>query len=114
MPCGLRPLSGRGSPFHSLGAMEKPAPTDALSFLDKVFQANSAETLLLVGLGIAVWIVGGNLLVASHYRRVGKSTWSGLRPFAFPFRHFNSREWLTFVALAITSLVLFGFALGWR
>jgi hypothetical protein len=94
--------------------MDKPAHVDPANFLEKVFQANSAETLVLVGLGLAVWLIGGNLLVAWHYRRMGKSPWSGLRPFAFPFKNFNSREWLIMAVLAITSLVLFGFALGWR
>ena len=94
--------------------MDKPAPLDPVALLEKVFQANSTETLVLVGLGMVVWLIGGNLLVAWHYRRMGKSAWSGLKPFAFPFKDFNSREWIVLVALAATSLVLFGFALGWR
>lgn len=79
-----------------------------------MFQANSAETLVLAGLGMAVWLIGGNLLVAWHYRRMGKSPWSGLKPFAFPFRDFNSREWIVLGALALTSVLLFGFAIAWR
>jgi len=94
--------------------MDKPAHVDPAGFLEKIFQANSTETLVLVGLGMAVWLIGGNLLVARHYRRMGKSAWSGLKPFAFPFKDFNSREWIVLVALAITSLLLFGFAIGWR
>ena len=94
--------------------MDKPAHLDAVGFLEKVFQANSAETLVLVGLGMAIWLIGGNLLVAWHYRRMGKSAWSGLKPFAFPFKDFNSREWMVLAVLATTSLALFGFALGWR
>jgi hypothetical protein len=94
--------------------MEKPAQIDAIGFLEKILQANATETLVLVGLGVAIWIVGGNLLVAWHYRRMGKSAWSGLNPFAFPFRDFDTREWIVLALLAVTSLVLFGFALGWR
>jgi hypothetical protein len=51
--------------------MEKPAQIDAIGFLEKILQANATETLVLVGLGVAIWIVGGNLLVAWHYRRMG-------------------------------------------
>lgn len=94
--------------------MDKPAHVDPASLLDKVLQANSAETLVLAGLGIAVWLIGGNLLVAWHYRRMGKSPWSGFKPFAFPFKNFNTLEWVVMAVLAVTSLVLFGFALGWR
>lgn len=94
--------------------MDKTAAPDISEFLAKVWQANSAETLILLGLGMAVWLIGGNILVAWHYRRMGKSPWSGLKPFAFPFRDFNSREWAILGALATTSLVFFGFALGWK
>jgi hypothetical protein len=94
--------------------MGNAALGEVSGFLEKIWQANSAETLLLVGLGMVVWLIGGNILVAWHYRRLGKSAWSGLKPFAFPFKDFNSREWTILAALAITSLVLFGLALGWE
>ena len=94
--------------------MDKPAPVDVSGFLEKMWQANSAEALILVGLGMAVWLIGGNVLVAWHYRRAGKSAWSGLKPFGFPFKDFNSLEWAILAALATTSLVLFGFTLGWK
>jgi hypothetical protein len=51
------------------------------------------------------WLVGGNILVASHYRRLGKSPWSGFRPFAFPFANFNAREWLILMGLALLSMI---------
>ena len=94
--------------------MDKPAQVDAIGFLGKVLQANSTESLVFVGLGMVIWIVGGNFLVARHYRRMGKSVWSGLNPFAFPFKNFNTYEWIVLVSLAVSSLVLFGFAAGWR
>jgi hypothetical protein len=53
--------------------------------------------LLFFFLFAATWLVGGNVLVAFHYRRLGKPWWSGFKPFAFPFRRFNSREWLILV-----------------
>jgi hypothetical protein len=90
------------------------AHVEAVGLLEKVLQANSAETLVLVGLGMAIWLIGGNVLVALHYRRMGKSPWSGLKPFAFPFKDFNSGEWIALAVLATASLALFGFALEWR
>ena len=93
--------------------MDKAAYEDVTGFFEKVWHANSAETLILVGLGMAVWLIGGNVLIAWHYRRMGKSAWSGLKPFAFPFKDFNFREWAILAALAMTSLMLFGSALGW-
>ena len=94
--------------------MDKTQNIDAGELLARVMDANSAGTLLLVGLGIAVWLVGGNVLVALHYRRLGKSPWSGFKPLAFPFKQFNASEWVALAALGVTSLVLFAFALGWR
>src|SRR5262245_4471178 len=42
---------------------------------------------------------------------MGKSAWSGFKPFVFPFRDFNAREWLSLLALAIVSLSLVAIAL---
>lgn len=63
--------------------------------------------LVFVLLAAATWLVGCNLLIASHYRRLGKSAWSGFRPFAFPFKDFNAREWLILAVLAAASLTFF-------
>ena len=83
------------------------------AFLQKVVANNSAVTLVLIILAAGTWLVGGNLLVSRHYRRVGKPPWSGFKPFAFPFFDFNAKAWgillllavLTF-ALALTGLLL--------
>jgi hypothetical protein len=58
---------------------------------------------------MAVWLIGGNLLVMSHYRRIGESQWSGFRPFAFPFAKFNLKEWCI---LALLTLVFFTLAIA--
>jgi hypothetical protein len=60
--------------------------------------------LLFLGLFAATWLIGGNIVVARHYRRMGKPAWSGMKPFAFPWKHFNAREWLALLALAIAAL----------
>jgi hypothetical protein len=52
----------------------------------------------------ATWLIGGNILVACHYRRMGEPWWSGFKPFTFPLKDFNAQEWLTLLALAILSL----------
>jgi hypothetical protein len=60
--------------------------------------------IVFLGLFAATWLIGANVLVAQHYRRIGKSPWSGFQPFAFPFKDFNAKEWLTLFALALLSL----------
>ena len=48
------------------------------------------------------------ILVAYHYKRVGKSAWSGFKPFAFPFRHFNAKERLMLAGLCGLSSHVWG------
>lgn len=54
-----------------------------------------------------IWLIGGNLLIAFHYRRVGKPMDTGLKPFQFPFANFNLREWLTLFLLLAAALTWF-------
>ena len=68
--------------------------------------------LLFLALFAATWLVGGNVLVARHYRRVGKSAWSGFKPFAYPFRNFNATEWISLLALAVVSLTFGAIAIS--
>ncbi|MFC5525004.1 hypothetical protein ACFPPA_04550 [Rhodanobacter ginsengisoli] len=68
--------------------------------------------VVIFGLGFASWLIGGNILVATHYRRVGKPWWSGFKPFAFPFNDFNAREWLVLLGLLAVSLFLFALGSG--
>lgn len=84
-------------------ASEPMSLGDAFQLLARVPQA----TPLLVILGGATWLIGGNILVAFHYRRVGKSMWSGFKPFAFPFKDFNANEWMVLFLLLVTSVALF-------
>jgi hypothetical protein len=62
--------------------------------------------VLFLGLAAMTWLVGGNILVASHYRRLGKSPWSGFRPFAFPFKNFNAKEWAILAVLLVSAFTL--------
>ena len=70
------------------------------------------KRVLFLWLFAATWIVGGNVLVARHYRRMGKSAWSGLKPLAFPWKDFNAREWLSLLVLAMVSLAFGAIALS--
>ena len=85
---------------------------DLKDFFQKVLQNNAPSTLVLVVLGMATWLIGGNLLVMMHYRRMGKSPWSGFRPFAFPFSKFNFKEWCLLALLALVSLTLLAASLS--
>jgi len=67
----------------------------------------TSPQVVIFGFGFASWLIGANILVASHYRRVGKPWWSGFKPFAFPFNDFNAREWLVLLGLLVMSLSLF-------
>ena len=60
--------------------------------------------LLFVVLAAVTWLIGGNVLVAHHYRRLGEPWWHGFRPFDFPFTNFNRREWAIVALLAFVSL----------
>lgn len=59
-------------------------------------------------IAILIWLIGGNLLVASHYRRVGQPVAAGLMSLKFPFFSFNGREWFLLIILL---LVTFGVAM---
>jgi hypothetical protein len=65
----------------------------------------NTEQLVFLGLFAATWLIGGNILIVFHHRRLGKPWWSGFRPFAFPFKNFNGSEWLALMALGALSLV---------
>ena len=93
-------------------SMSSARELDLVTFWQKFIQNNSAATLILVVLLAIVWLVGGNVLAASHYRRLGKSPWSGFKPLAFPFKDFNSREWIILMVLAAISLGLISLALA--
>ena len=72
----------------------------------------TAGQVLLLACAMATWLVGANVVVAFHYRRIGGAWWSGFRPFAFPFKAFNVREWVILAVLAATSLTLLGLAVS--
>lgn len=78
--------------------------------MSEIFGAMPGLQLAFLALAAATWLVGGNILIAFHYRRLGKSAWFGFRPFAFPFKDFNARESLILAVLLVMSLTFFGIA----
>jgi hypothetical protein len=62
--------------------------------------------VVFVVLCAGTWLIGGNIVVALHYKRRGKPWWSGLKPLAFPLMDFTKGEAL---ALASTAVIAFLF-----
>jgi hypothetical protein len=86
--------------------MNGPQDIDLRDFFHKVLTNNSRSTLILTALAGATWLIGGNVVVMMHYRRLGKSPWSGFRPFAFPFSKFNFKEWCMLALVAMVAAYL--------
>ena len=78
----------------------KNNPTQFSDFL-AALQGLPYKQILFLGLAAVTWLIGGNILVATHYKRIGKPWFSGFRPFAFPFGNFNLKEWLILFGLAV-------------
>ncbi len=81
-----------------------PNKVFSLAFFLGPLAKMSALQLWCFGLFIATWLIGSNVLIAFHYRRLGKPWWLGLKPLAFPFKDFNAREWLLLLGLAVVAL----------
>jgi hypothetical protein len=64
--------------------MEKH-PVFSLSQFMTIFADMPLGQMVFLALFAGTWLIGGNILVARHYKRLGKSPWSGFKPFAFPF-----------------------------
>ena len=79
---------------------------DFRDFFHKVLTNNSRSTLILMALAGATWLIGGNVVVMMHYRRLGKPPRSGFRPFASPFSKFSFKEWCSLALVAMVALYL--------
>ena len=78
-----------------------------LSEVIQILAAMPGLQLVFLLLAAVTWLGGGNILVAYHYKRVGKSPWAGFKPFAF-----NAREWLILAGLAALAFTFCGFAMS--
>ena len=83
-----------------------------MRFLEQLFSNSTNTQLVFLFLAAATWLGGGNVLIACHYRRLGKPWWSGFRPFAFALKDFNAKEWVILAALAFLGLKFAAIALN--
>jgi hypothetical protein len=83
------------------------AAAQPFEYAMRMFRQMPAAQFFFLVLFAATWLIGANVVVAFHHRRLGKPWWSGFKPFAFPFKEFNAREWLSLLCLAMVAL-LFG------
>jgi hypothetical protein len=57
--------------------------------------------------GGALWLVGGNVVVALSCRRRGLPWWYGFRPFGYRYlSRMNWLEWLAIVSLGVLSMAI--------
>ena len=62
--------------------------------------------LFFTVLFIATGLIGGNVVIAIHYKRMGQHWASGFKPFAFPFKNFNGTEWFNLLLVSIITMLL--------
>lgn len=91
---------------------EAPAPPPAPPSPQDVWGKMPTSQIVLLAVGAAVWIGGGNLLFHFHNRRLGKRWWQAMNPFDPPFKDFNAKEWSILGALVIVSLGLMALAIS--
>lgn len=68
--------------------------------------------ILLLSVAGSLWLVGGNVLMYKHTKRMGWSFWSVLNPFQPQFRDFTAKEWVSLAALAVATLLLAALAMN--
>jgi hypothetical protein len=105
--CCVPPLNRRVR-RQQMPEQQPPSFREAFEF----FANMPGMQLFFLALFAATWLIGGNIVVALHYRRLGKSVWSGFKPFAFPFKNFNALEWFSLLVLAIVSFAFGAIALS--
>ena len=97
---------------HLTGAVDFSAPPkNELSADFATPQLSWVQVVLLSAAG-CLWIVGGNVLMYRHTKRLGRSFWSILNPFKPQFRDFTGHEWASLAALAVVTLLLAALAMN--
>lgn len=90
---------------------ETPPPTQPLPKASELLASMPPlQVALLVAAG-AVWIVGGNILLYFHNRRLGKSWWQALNPLEPLFKDFTRHEWAILGCLVVITMSLAASAL---
>ena len=65
--------------------------------------ASEALQILLAVLGVALWLVGGNFVLARYYRSRGTSLWAEWKPFSLPWAALAA-TWRQLLVLAAASV----------
>jgi hypothetical protein len=87
--------------------------TLAVSTAREVWQAFSQmprHQLVFFILAAVTWLIGANVLVALHYRRMGKRTGSAFTSFERGFFAFNRAEWTALIAVAALTFLFVAIA----
>jgi hypothetical protein len=74
-------------------------------------QLSWVQIVLLSAAG-CLWLVGGNVLMYRHTKRMGRPFWSILNPFKPQFRDFTGYEWASLGALVVVTLLLAALAMN--
>lgn len=91
---------------HLTGFVDFSAPLKEELPVDLSTQQLSWIQVLLLSSAGCLWLVGGNLLMYRHTKRMGRSYWSILNPFKPQFRDFTGREWASLAVLVVATLLL--------
>jgi hypothetical protein len=102
------PIIGALGLGYATGFLDFGAPTSPQFPAEFVPQALSWAQVALLTLAGCIWLVGVNMLMYKHTRRMGRSFFSILNPFKPQFRDFSGQEWSALFVLAATALTF-----GW-
>lgn len=97
---------------HLTGAVDFSAPPRNELPADFAPPQLSWLQVALLSAAGCLWIVGGNVLMYRHTKRMGRSFWSILNPFQPQFRDFTGYEWASLAALAVVTLLLAALAVN--
>jgi hypothetical protein len=93
--------------------MESTQPLSP-DFFVQAFSTMPAGQIIFLALAAITWLIGSNVLVSYHYKRLGKSWASGFKPFVFPFTKFNAKEWLILFILFLLTAFFGITAISWQ
>jgi hypothetical protein len=97
---------------HLTGAVDFSAPPKNELPVDIVAPQLTWVQVLLLSAAGCLWLVGGNVLMYRHTKRMGRPFWSILNPLKPQFRDFTGYEWASLASLAVGTLLLAALAMN--
>jgi hypothetical protein len=79
--------------------------TSNIEVLMPVTEAMPFGELFFTVLCAVTGLIGGNIVIAMHYKRMGQHWASGFKPFAFPFKNFNGTEWFNLLLVSVITML---------